>query len=102
MEKRAFARTPSFLDAKLFYDDYSYNALILNLSQNGIYFTADTYLSSGLDIEISMPLESLELTVPFKIVRISETDMISPRFGAELLHPSQEYRKFVHSRKANL
>ena len=51
MEKRAFERVPSFLDAKLFYDDYSYDALILNFSQNGIYFSAQAYLSSGLNIE---------------------------------------------------
>ena len=100
MENRAFARVSSFLDAKLFYDDYSSDVLILNLSQNGIYFTADTYLSSGLDIEISIPLETKELKVPFKIVRMSKTGMPYSRFGAELLSPSQEYIKFVQGRIA--
>jgi hypothetical protein len=57
MEKRAFKRIPSFFDAKLFCDDIVYDALILNLSQNGIYFSAGAYLSSGLNIKISMPLE---------------------------------------------
>ena len=96
MEKRAFARIPSFLDAKLFYDDYSYDALILNLSQNGIYFSSEAYLSFGLHIKISIPLKTTELKVPFKIIRISETS----RFGAVLLSPSQEYIKFVHCRIA--
>jgi hypothetical protein len=102
MEKRAFARVPSFLDAKLFYGDYSYDALILNLSQNGINFSTEVCLSSGLNIEISIPMETTELKVPFKIVRMSKTDMLSFRFGAELLSPSEEYLKFVHGRIASM
>ena len=98
MEKRAFERTPVFINAMLLYDEFYRGAFILNISQNGIYFSADAKLSSGSNVEISMPIESPELTVSFKIVRISETDMISPRFGAELLHPSQEYIKFIHGR----
>jgi hypothetical protein len=102
MEKRAFERIPAFLNAKLFYDDSFYDALILNLSQNGIYFSAEEYLLSGLNIEISMPLESTELKVPFKVVRISETNTIYYRLGAELLSPSQEYIKFIHGRIASM
>jgi len=98
MEKRAFKRIPSFFDVKLFYDDIVYDALILNLSQNGIYFSAGAYLSSGLNIKISMPLECQEVTVPFKIVRMSMIGRISFSCGAELLSPSHEYTKFIHSR----
>jgi hypothetical protein len=100
MEKRAFERIPSFFNAKLFYDDIAYDAFIFNVSQNGIYFISKAHLSSGLNIEISIPLESSELKVPFKVVRISEMDIISPRFGAELLSPSQEYINFIDSRIA--
>ena len=98
MEQRAFARNPSFLNTKLFHDDYSYDALILNLSQNGIYFMSDAYLSSGLNIKISIPLETTELKVTFKVVRMSTIDSIFRRFGAELLTPSQEYTNFVRGR----
>ena len=94
MEKRAVERIPSFFNAKLFYNNYFWDAFILNISQNGIYFGAKAYLLSGLNIDISIPLESTELKVPFMIVRIAETY----RFGAELLSPSQEYIKFIHSR----
>ncbi len=97
--KRAFERVASFLDAKLFYDNYSYDALILNLSQDGIYFISEAYLSSGLNIKISIPLETTELRVPFKIVRTQTIDSIYPRFGAKLLSPSQEYANFVHDKK---
>ena len=102
MERRAFARTPSFFNAKLFYDDCSYYALILNLSQNGIYFISEAYLSSGLNIKISIPLETTELKVPFKIVRMPTIDSIYRRFGAALLRPSQEYINFVHGRKKSI
>ena len=102
MKRRAFARIPSFFNTKLYYDDYSYYALILNLSQNGIYFISDAYLLSGLNITISIPLETTELKVPFKIVRIPTIDSIYRRFGAELLSPSQEYTNFIHSRIASI
>ena len=98
MEKRAYERFPAFLSAKLLYDDSFYDALILNMSQSGIYFIAKIDLLSGLNIEMSIPLESTEIKVPCKIVRISETGITSYRFGAELLRPSQEYIKFIHSR----
>lgn len=99
MEKRAFERIPAFLSAKLFYENYIYDASIINLSQNGIYFIAAAYVSFGLNIEISIPLESAELKIPFKIVRISETGL--KHFfgsGAEILSPSQEYIEFLHGR----
>ncbi len=102
MEKRAFARIPSFLDAKLFYDDNLYDALILNISQNGINFGVNANLSSGLNVELSLPLETTELRIPFRIVRMSKVDMPYSRFGAELISPSQEYIKFVHSRIASM
>ena len=71
MEKRAFERTPVFFNAILFYDEFFHRAFIINISQKGIYFSSNANLSSGSNIEISMPLESQELTVPFKIIRIS-------------------------------
>lgn len=100
MEKRAFKRIPAFINAKLFYDGSFCDAIILNLSQNGIYFFTTINLLSGLTIEISIPLDSTDLKVHFKIVRISEEGISSYRFGAELLSPSQEYIKFIHSRIA--
>ena len=102
MEKRAFKRIPAFLSAKLYYKDYFSETRIINLSQNGIYFITEAYLSSGLNIEISIPLESTELKVPFKIVRIIKTGMMYSGVGAELLSPSKEYIKFIHGRIASM
>ena len=101
MEKRVFKRIPAFLSATLFYDDFFYDIRIINLSQNGIFFISNEYLSSGLNIEIYIPLKNTALKVPFKIVRISEIiDNMHFRFGAEILSPSQEYLKFIKGRVA--
>jgi hypothetical protein len=100
MEKRAFERTPVYINAMLLYDEFYHGAFILNISQNGIYFSSNAKLSPGSNVEISMPVESPELTVSFKVVRISETDIISTRFGAELSNKSQEYIKFIHRHTA--
>lgn len=102
MEKRAFERVPSFIDAKVFYDENSYGVLILNLSQNGIYFVANAYLPSRLNVEVSIPLETTELKVPCEIVRMSKVGTLYSRFGAKLLSPSQEYIKFINGHKASM
>ena len=101
MEKRVFVRISAFLSAKLFHDDFFCDIHIINLSQNGIYFIAKEHLSSGLNIEIYIPLKSTELKVPFKIVRMTEKiDNMHFRFGAKILSPSQEYIKFIQGRVA--
>ncbi len=100
MNKRAFDRFPAFLNAKLHYENNSHDVFILNLSQNGIFFISKEYLSSGVNIEISISLYSKELKVPMKIVRISERDIIYFRFGAKLLNPSQKYIMFIEDRKS--
>lgn len=98
MERRTFERIPAFLSGKIFYEDLFYDALILNVSQNGIYFITKEYLLSGSDIELSIPSDDTEIKVPCRIVRISETGITSFRFGAEILSPSQEYIDFIHDR----
>jgi len=98
MEKRDFERMPAFLEAKLGYANSFYDALILNLSKNGIYFIVKEYFATGSNIEILIPSDSKELKVPFKIVRISEIDRIYFRFGAELFGTPQEYIKFINCR----
>ena len=102
MDKRAFIRVPSFLNGKLFYNDNAYDALILNLSENGIYFCANAHLPSGLNIEISLPVESTELMVSYNIVRMTKIGNLHSRFGAEVSKTSQEYTKFINDRIASM
>ncbi len=100
MNRRAFERIPSFMNAKVFYNDLLCDTRILNLSQNGIYFITKEYLASGLNIEISIPFETTDVKVPFRIVRISIIDNIYFRFGAKIVSPSQEYIKLIRGRLA--
>ena len=102
MDKRAFERIPVLLYAQLYCEDSVCDALVLNLSQNGIYFSAEATLSCGLDLDLSIPMESNELRVPFKIIRSSEKGLLYSRFGAELLSPSLDYLSFVQSHKTSL
>ncbi|UCE71253.1 MAG: PilZ domain-containing protein, partial [Nitrospiraceae bacterium] len=102
MDKRAFERIPVLLYAQLYCDDSFYDALVLNLSQNGIYFSAEARLSCGLDLYLSIPMESNELRVPFKIIRSSEKGFLYSRFGAELLSPSPHYLTILKSHKTSM
>lgn len=98
MERRTFERIPAFLSGKVLHEDSFHDALILNVSQNGIYFIAKIYLLSGFNIVISIPSDGTEIKVLCRIVRISETGITSFRFGAEIISPSQEYIEFIHDR----
>ena len=64
-----------------------------------MYFITGANLSSGLNIEVSIPSKHDVIKVPIRVIRI-EKDNIYDSFGAELLNPCQDYRDFVHSIKA--
>jgi len=79
-EKRACGRTPVAPKVMICFDDIFYDALILNVSRNGIYFSSNARLSPGLNIEISIPLKKTELKAD---------DLI---WQSSALHPNTTYR----------
>jgi hypothetical protein len=98
-EKRTYERIPTHLFVRFLNGDSLHNALLTNLSENGIYFISETYLSSGLNIEVSIPNP---LKVPFKIIRTAKTGCLYDGFGAELSEQLKDYLEFVDSLKASL
>ena len=100
-EKRAYERLPIILDIKVLNSDSPSYGLVTNISENGMYFMTGTNLSSGLNIEVSIPFKEDEVKVPVTVIRIKK-DNIYDSFGAELSSPYQDYIDFVHSLKAPL
>ena len=100
-EKRAYERIPTLLDVKVLNGDSLHNGLVTNLSEKDMYFITGANLSSGLNIEVSIPLKEDNLKVPVKVIRIKK-DNLYDGFGAELSSLSQDYIDFVHNLKANL
>jgi len=100
-EKRAYERIPINLEIKVLNGDSPRIGIVTNLSENGMYFITGANLSSGLNIEVSIPFKEDEVKVPVKVVRIKKDNMY-PGFGAELLSQYQDYIDYVHSLKAPL
>ncbi len=98
-KKRAYERIPIFLDIKVLNGDLQHIGLVTNLSENGMYFISGANLSSGLNIEVSIPFKKNYIMVPVKVIR-RKKDNIYDGFGAELTNPYQDYIDFVCSHKA--
>ena len=102
MEKRAYERIPIHLDVRVLNSGSLHNGLITNLSEQGMYIITGLHLSSGSNIEVSIPFMEDQLKVPVKIVRTKKIGYIYDGFGAELSNSSQDYIKFVHSHNTTL
>ena len=101
-EKRTSKRISTHFLVSFFNGDSLNNGLVTNISENGIYFISGADLSSGLNIEMSIPLKEENLKVPIKITRSEKTGNLYDAFGAELLNSSQDYIGFVHNKNAQL
>ena len=102
MEKRAFERIPIHLNVRVHNSGSLHNGLVTNLSEQGMYIITGAHLSSGLNIEVSIPFKQDVLKVPVKISRTEKTGFLYDGVGVELLSQSQNYLGFVHSLKASL
>ncbi len=95
MEKRTYKRIPVQLFITVFNDDYIYDGLMINISESGVYFISRADLSSGSNIQVSIPFEQDILKVSVKIKRVENTYNEYDGFAAELLKSSQDYIRFV-------
>ncbi len=102
MEKRAYKRIPIHIYISFFCGDSYHNGLMTNISENGIYFISGADLSSGLNIDVSIPLKEDSLKIPVKIIRVKKTGNLYNGFSAEISSPFQDYEKFVQSLQASL
>lgn len=101
-EKRTYERIPTHLFVRFLNGNSLHNALVTNLSENGIYFITEAYISSGLNIEVSILFTEDVLKVPVKITRTVKTGFLYDGFGAKLLNPPTSYLEFVDSLKPTL
>ena len=95
-EKRACKRIPTQLFVSFFNGDSLHNGFVTNLSDINIYFITGANLSSGSNIDVSIPLKYENLIVPVNINRTEKTGNLFNGFGAELLSPSLDYIDFIY------
>ena len=101
-EKRGCKRIPTQLFVSFFNGDSLHNGFVTNLSDINIYFITGANLSSGSNIDVSIPLKYENLIVPVNINRTEKTGNLFNGFGAELLSPSLDYIDFIYRLKASL
>lgn len=100
-EKKGFERIPTHLDIKVLNGDSQHNGLVTNISEYGMYFISGMNLSSGLNIEVSIPFKNDNLKIPVNVIRTKKNGLYGG-FGAKLSSPYQDYIDFVQSLKAPL
>ena len=101
-EKRGCKRITTQVFVSFFNGDSLDNGFVTNLSDINIYFITGANLSSGSNIDVSIPLKYENLIVPVNINRTEKTGNLFNGFGAELLSPSLDYIDFIYRLKASL
>lgn len=106
MEKRRSKRIGDSLDAEIIAGDISYNGILLNFSEDGLYMvTATTY--SVVDITPSTILK-LKSRLPSGTILIMDCEVkwfqtkpspfgVTFSMGMEILDPPFEYKEFLKS-----
>lgn len=101
-EKRAFQRIPAHLFVTFLNSSSSHNALVTDISENGVYFITEPYLPPGFNTILTLSVnDSKDIELPVKIIRTMKTGGIYDGFGAELSEQSGEYLEFVRSIRLN-
>ncbi len=67
-----------------------------------MHFISGADLSSGLNIDISIPLKEESLKIPVRIIRSEKAGNLYDGFSAEISSPLQDYVEFVESIQASL
>jgi hypothetical protein len=99
LEKRAHQRIRTHLLFKLRNGNSHDNALVTNLSENGMCFITGADVYAGLITEASIHLDKNDFNVPLVICRIERNGALYNNFGAVLINPPKEYLEFIDSLK---
>jgi Tfp pilus assembly protein PilZ len=100
MQKRAFERVNTRLDARFFCGNMFYSGIITNLSENGMFISTKRCLPFDSTFEILIHLEDEILKVPVKVTRIVKTEGFYDGMGVELLERPRNYLEFVNQLKS--
>jgi hypothetical protein len=105
-EKRRTERIVDSLDAEIISNNKSYNGLIMNFSESGLYMvtaTAGTIVdvtpSTVVELKCSLPSnKKLSLRCEVKWFQTKNSPHgISFSMGMEILNPPREYKDFIKS-----
>lgn len=102
MERRAFERVPTNINARFFYGNMFYTGNILNISEKGMFISTRRCLPCDSMFVIIVRLEDKLLKVVAKVKRLTKGNGYHNGMGVELLYTSVGYLDFVSTLKINV
>ncbi len=100
MEKRAFERLSTNLQARLFYGNMVYTGIVTNLSENGMFICTMMHFPVDSVLVAALLVDGHALKLSIKIKRTVKSNMHhncidGSGLGVRLLNPPNDYLKFV-------
>lgn len=100
MNRRAYERISTNIEAKFFYGNAISSGEITNLSESGIFINTKLCFPFESRFEIFIPLDGEVLKILVSVSRIIKTDDFYDGMGVELLERPRNYLEFVRSLKS--
>jgi len=102
IEKRAYRRIKTNIEARFFYGNIFYSGKILDLSEKGMYINTKRCLPHDSMFVVILNEGEELLKVIAKVKRISVGDEGCRGMGVELLSPSVGYLEFINKLRSHL
>jgi len=96
VEKRAYKRINTNIDARFFYGNIFYSGRVLNLSEKGMFINTKKCLPHDSMFVVILKEGEELLKVIAKVKRLSISDEGCEGMGVELLSPSVGYLDFIN------
>ncbi len=100
MDKRAFERIPTSIDAKFFYGNLFYSGKVLNVSEKGMFINTKRCLPSEAMFVVIFRTDNELFKMIARVKRVAKADD-SDGIGVELVSPSIEYLELLNTLKVH-
>jgi c-di-GMP-binding flagellar brake protein YcgR len=99
IERRAYRRIPTNIDARFFYGNLFYTGTLLNISEKGMFINTKRYITSESMLVVIISVENELLKIIATVKRSVRNNSDCDGMGVEVLRPSGGYVEFVKGLK---
>ena len=100
MQRRAYNRVRTQLEAKFYCDDKVNFGVITNVSENGLFINTKIDFPVNISFDLLIPLDDALLSIPVKISRLARSKGECSGIGVEVIDPPQNYLVYVGQLRA--
>jgi len=96
MAERSSYRIPMRLSIRYAENGTSYNGIIKDMSESGMFVLAEQIdHSENSMIKVELPVNNNRLHLTGKLIRIDELNLNKKGFGISIIEPPQEYIDYI-------